>query len=77
MDELTSRVGSVDRPAALKALLTWVNLGVLKEDTENTFRLLESAEEPTLGARDSSRARMSTLYHTSHKLIAHCAYFSF
>jgi anaphase-promoting complex subunit 2 len=52
MDELIAGVGSVDRTAALKALVTWVDLGVLKEDTENKFRLLETAEEPTNGARD-------------------------
>lgn len=45
MDELVAGVGNVDRIAALKALTTWVDLGVLKEDTENTFRLLEVAEE--------------------------------
>ncbi|KAF8887095.1 hypothetical protein BD779DRAFT_1528109 [Infundibulicybe gibba] len=30
-----------------KALFTWVDLGVLKEEDENTFRLLEVAEEQT------------------------------
>jgi len=54
LDELSSRVGSVNRMAALKALVTWVDLGVLKEDTENNFRLLEIAEEPTPGARVAS-----------------------
>lgn len=52
MDELITGVGSVDRTAALKALITWVDLGVLKEDEENVFRLLEVAEEPTPGGRD-------------------------
>jgi anaphase-promoting complex subunit 2 len=51
LDELTSRVGSVDRSAALKALVTWVDMGILKEDVENTFRLLEVKEERTPGAR--------------------------
>ncbi|KAF7348133.1 Anaphase-promoting complex subunit 2 [Mycena sanguinolenta] len=45
MDELIEGVGAVDRTAALKALITWIDLGVLKEDEENTFRLLEVAEE--------------------------------
>lgn len=53
MDELITGVGSVDRTAALKALITWVDLGVLKEDEENVFRLLEVAEEPTPGGRDA------------------------
>jgi anaphase-promoting complex subunit 2 len=55
LDELSSRVGSVDRTAALKALITWVDLGVLKEDIENNFRLLERAEEPTGTRAASSR----------------------
>lgn len=50
VDELIAGVGAVDRGAALKALLTWVDLGVLKEDTEGSFRLLEVAEEPAAGA---------------------------
>ncbi|KAF7986975.1 hypothetical protein HWV62_33 [Athelia sp. TMB] len=51
VDDLIPRVGSVDRSSALKALETWVDLGVLKEDVENSFRLLEIAEEATPGAR--------------------------
>ena len=51
LDELTSRVGSIDRSAALKALVTWVDMGVLKEDGENTFRLLELTENRTPGAQ--------------------------
>ncbi|KAK7462917.1 hypothetical protein VKT23_007497 [Stygiomarasmius scandens] len=45
MDELIAAVGSVDRSAALKALLTWVHKGILREDEQGTFRLLEIAEE--------------------------------
>ncbi|CAK5268478.1 unnamed protein product, partial [Mycena citricolor] len=45
MDELIHGVGNVDRTAALKALITWIDEGVLKEDEENTFRLLEIQEE--------------------------------
>ncbi|KII90894.1 hypothetical protein PLICRDRAFT_137424 [Plicaturopsis crispa FD-325 SS-3] len=51
VSELVSRVGSVDNIAALKALSTWVDLGVLKEDSEDTFRLLEVAEEATPGVK--------------------------
>jgi anaphase-promoting complex subunit 2 len=53
MDELTSRVGPVDKGAALKALVTWVDLGVLKEDKENTFTLLEIAEGSKPSAKDT------------------------
>ncbi|KAL1740891.1 hypothetical protein HDZ31DRAFT_46560 [Schizophyllum fasciatum] len=53
IDELIDGVGKVDRIAALKALTTWVDLGVLKEDTENTFRLLEVAEEKTTTERET------------------------
>lgn len=41
----------MDRSSALKALATWVNLGVLKEDTENSFRLLERAEEVSAASK--------------------------
>ncbi|KAF9457049.1 hypothetical protein BDZ94DRAFT_1176426 [Collybia nuda] len=51
----SKRVGSVDRSAALKALLTWVDLGVLKEDIEGTFRLLEVTEEPSAGPSEHAR----------------------
>lgn len=56
-------MGSVDRSSALKALATWVDLGVLKEDTENSFRLLEVAEEATPGAKAAAaRQGMSWSY---------------
>ncbi|KAJ7736365.1 hypothetical protein DFH07DRAFT_986179 [Mycena maculata] len=42
IDELIAGVGAVDRTAALKALITWIDLGVLKEDQENAFRLRRS-----------------------------------
>ncbi|KAH7904718.1 ubiquitin-protein ligase [Hygrophoropsis aurantiaca] len=51
VDALIARVGSVSRSAALKALGTWVDLGVLKEehrggeDGETVFRLLHVREE--------------------------------
>lgn len=60
MVELIEAVGNIDRSAALKALITWVDLGVLKEDTEDTFRLLEVAEEPSAEPRER-RTSMFTL----------------
>ncbi|EGO24136.1 hypothetical protein SERLADRAFT_416324 [Serpula lacrymans var. lacrymans S7.9] len=51
LDELISRVGPINRNMASKALATWVDMGVLKEDEENIFRLLEIAEEPTSGSQ--------------------------
>lgn len=45
VDDLISRVGSVTRSAALKALATWVDLHVLKENDANEFRLLSVSEE--------------------------------
>lgn len=57
MDDLIADVGSVNRIAALKALLTWVDLGVLKEEDDHAFRLLERAEQRSTGA-----ARHRTLY---------------
>ncbi|KIY51524.1 ubiquitin-protein ligase [Fistulina hepatica ATCC 64428] len=52
VEELIAGVGSVDRTAALRALATWIDLGVLKEDKENVFRLLERTEERDPNARD-------------------------
>ncbi|KAF8191477.1 ubiquitin-protein ligase [Mycena galopus ATCC 62051] len=42
----------------LKALITWIDLGVLKEDEENTFRLLEVAEEAAPAARTGKDASL-------------------
>lgn len=44
VDELILRVGSVDRTSALKALLAWVDRGVLQEDKDDTFKLLEEVD---------------------------------
>ena len=51
LEELITEVGDIVRSAAFKALVTWVNMGVLKEDLENTFVLLERAEEDVSGKR--------------------------
>ncbi|KAF9005219.1 hypothetical protein BDQ17DRAFT_1354061 [Cyathus striatus] len=56
LDELMSAVGSIDKSAALRALLTWVDHGVLKEDEENMFRLLEIKEEAAIREREHVRA---------------------
>lgn len=42
-----SRIGSTERTASLKALLAWVDRGILKEDEGDIFRLLEHAETST------------------------------
>jgi len=54
LDSLITRVGLVDRSSALKALVTWVDLGVLKEDGEHSFRLLEVAEEVKPSAKSAA-----------------------
>lgn len=51
VDELVLRSGSVNRNAAVKALATWVDMHVLKEESEGIFRLLSVAEGPTPGGR--------------------------
>jgi len=45
LDDLVKAAGSLNRGVVIKALATWVELGVLKEDPENTFVLLESEEQ--------------------------------
>lgn len=44
-DDLLEAVGSVSKSALIKALATWIELGVLKEDPENVFVLLDRKEE--------------------------------
>jgi anaphase-promoting complex subunit 2 len=55
VNDLIAAVGSVGRSAALKALLMWVDHGVLKEDQEGIFRLLETAEERSASASEHIR----------------------
>lgn len=47
MSDLIERVGPLERSAALKALLAWVDRGVLREESNGAdvqrFRLLERA----------------------------------
>ncbi len=47
VNDLIERVGPIERPVALKALLAWVDRGVLREENDGAdmqcFRLLESA----------------------------------
>ncbi len=47
VNDLIERVGPIERPAALKALLAWADRGVLCEENDDgdmqRFRLLESA----------------------------------
>ncbi len=45
LDHFITAVGSLNRGVIIKALGTWVDLGVLKEDPENTFVLLEREEQ--------------------------------
>ena len=59
VDELVASVGSVDRSAAIKALTTWVDLGVLKDEGGNRYRLLEVAEDGS--ATSSGAPRPGTL----------------
>lgn len=60
VDDLIAALGSIDRSAAIRALSTWVELGVLKEDSKDQYRLLKSQAEtdasiiPRSGARRCS-----------------------
>lgn len=46
----------VPQAAALKALTTWLDLGVLKEEDMNVYKLLEVAEEAPAGSKPVARA---------------------
>jgi anaphase-promoting complex subunit 2 len=54
LDELREGVGGVDKGSVLKALLTWIDLGVVEERTgeEGVFRVIEVVQEG--GGRASS-----------------------
>ena len=47
VNDLIERVGPIERPVALRALLAWVDRGVLREENDEAdmqcFRLLESS----------------------------------
>lgn len=74
VDELVVKVGSVDRSVALKALMTWVDMGVLREDGGNRFKLLEVAEGGTNAKITSSRpGGLDTLYPNIRSLTEICA----
>ena len=51
-------IGPVDRSASLKALSTWVDHGILIEDPEFTFDLLERADLGGSGARERDPSRL-------------------
>ncbi|KAI0074021.1 hypothetical protein K474DRAFT_1602300 [Panus rudis PR-1116 ss-1] len=56
--ELIGQVGKIDRMAALKALGTWVDLGVLKETEPDTFNLLNVAEAGGPSSKTAARPAM-------------------
>lgn len=76
LDALIPRVGSVDRSSALKALATWVDLGVLKEDTENSFRLLEVAEAAAPGAKSAASRQGQACLQVTAYFITNNVYFA-
>lgn len=45
----------VDKAAVLKALMTWVDLGVLKEEDTTRYKLLEVAEDGPAGTKAATR----------------------
>ena len=67
VDELSQQLsGSMDRTTIVKALATWIDLGVLKDEGSDSYRLLNTAEE---GSRSAARPGMAAkpsminLYH--------------
>lgn len=69
IDELVLRSGSVNRNAAVKALATWVDMHVLKEDSEGVFRLLSVAEGPTPRSRPQAPKPGSFIFQRSISLL--------
>ncbi|KAI8971172.1 ubiquitin-protein ligase [Trametes punicea] len=55
IDELVAEFKSVEKTAIVKALTTWIDLGVLKDEDENRYRLLEIAEATRSGSKVPAR----------------------
>ena len=75
LGELIAGVGDIDRSAAFKALVTWVNMGVLKENPENMFVLLGRAEEDVSGKMTPEEWGVSvgTFWLLTYSFIGACA----
>jgi len=58
LDDLIEAVGPADRSASLKALSIWVDHGILIEDPEFTFNLLEKADLGDSGIRERDLSRL-------------------
>ncbi|EIW59111.1 ubiquitin-protein ligase [Trametes versicolor FP-101664 SS1] len=56
VDELVAELKSVEKTAIVKALTTWLDLGVLKEEDEDRYKLLEIAEALPSGQKAATRA---------------------
>ncbi|KAI0632358.1 hypothetical protein C8Q77DRAFT_1125177 [Trametes polyzona] len=55
VDELVAELKSVEKSAILKALITWVDLGVVKEEETDRYKLLEVAEAESSGQKAVAR----------------------
>ncbi|KAH9891559.1 ubiquitin-protein ligase [Cubamyces lactineus] len=56
VDELVAELQSVEKAAILKSLTTWIDLGVLKEEAESRYKLLEIAEAAPSGSKAPARS---------------------
>lgn len=54
-------MGSVERSAAVKSLTTWVELGVLKEDKPDHYRLLKVAEAASSTGRHAGKQQTAAV----------------
>ncbi|KAL7280018.1 hypothetical protein ACG7TL_006431 [Trametes sanguinea] len=67
VDQLVTEFKSVEKTAILKALTTWVDLGVLKEEESDRYKLLEVAE--AVPSRSKAPARSAPVVEeTTHTL---------
>ena len=62
LDDLIKAVGLVDRSASFEALSTWVDHGILIEDPEFTFNLLERADLGCFDARERDPSRLGMFF---------------
>ena len=55
VSDIVVKVGLIERSQAVKALTTWVELGVLKEDSPDHYRLLKTAQEATATTKAAAK----------------------
>jgi hypothetical protein len=68
-DDLVKAAGSLNRGVVIKALTTWVDLGVLKEDPDNTSVPLEREAGRANACLLEGKSRFQTILYFIHSYV--------